>query len=115
MTTGVFKKMLELYKSGMTDRGIAEIVGCSSHTVGDWRKSMGLPVNRKKVFRVPSTYYRVIDKRTREVITEGQSKDCAKALGLTLKSFYKTMCRVRAGEHAKYILEEKPFMTVVVK
>ena len=76
---------------------------------------MSLPVNRKKAFRVPATFYRVIDKRTGELITEGRSKECAEALGLTLKSFYRTMCRVRSGEHRRYTLEEKPFMAVVVK
>ena len=40
-------KRLELYNRGLNDAQIARIVGVENSTISQWRRSIGLPSNRK--------------------------------------------------------------------
>lgn len=39
---------MELYNKGLCDKEIAQTIGMTVQTVGDWRRRMGLPANKGK-------------------------------------------------------------------
>lgn len=52
--------------------------------------------------------YSVWDNRTDElIILDGEAPACAKAMGISFKSFYSTMNRVKHGEIKKWTIESR--------
>jgi len=50
--------------------------------------------------------YTVYDNRTdMPVIVDGRAKDAAKAMGLSMKSFYNTVTRVRIGKNKRWYVD----------
>lgn len=48
------------------------------------------------------TWYTVYDAETEDVLASGPGPQCAKALGLTLDSFYCAVSRSRSGRQHRY-------------
>lgn len=46
MTPAVRKRLIALVREGLCNPHIAAILQCERHTVGDWRKRLGLPASR---------------------------------------------------------------------
>ncbi len=57
-----------------------------------------------RAFQVYTVYN---NKTDRVVIVDGEARECAKAMGVSLGTFYCTVCRARAGKIAKWHIESR--------
>jgi hypothetical protein len=56
-------------------------------------------LNGERAFRRYSVYR---NKDDMPVIIDGTAEECAKAMGVTLNSFYRTVCRAKQGRLKRY-------------
>lgn len=50
-------------------------------------------------------YYKVYDSRTKELLAEGNAKQCAEKLGKSLQAFRTSVLRINHGIYHNYIIE----------
>lgn len=93
MTTKTLQRLETLCRAGgMSDIQLGAALGVSTSTVRYWRIKLRLPpgglAQRGRRGPRPGWYYRVYDRKTGVLIVTGNSRDCADALFISLKSFY---------------------------
>ena len=99
MTAECLAKIEQMNRNGLNDAIIGEAIGCSAHTVGHWRKKLGLSVvgiNRSKKL------YTIYDGETTQYIMEGTSKECSEYMGIKPGSFHSCKVRFEQGIYKKY-------------
>lgn len=95
---------LELYKEGLMDIEIAEIMGVSNSCVNARRRKMGLPKNKQH--SRSAKVWKAYDPTTGQYITEGTAFALAQALGVVESTIYYYADCGRKGVRCRYELRE---------
>ena len=90
-----------MVKSGASYAKLAKEFGISEATVPEWKKKLGLPLDRNVGHR-HRQYYTVYLRRDDTPVCHGYVEDCTKALGMTRSNFYSMVFRSLNGGHGKY-------------
>ena len=99
VTTKTLAELKRLNGEGKNDAEIAELLGVHSNTVRYWRNKVGLaPARRHR--RVKE--YAVYDGKTELLAALGTARECAAALGWTVRDFRVAMSRAKRGTYKKY-------------
>ena len=98
---GLREHFRRMVASGASYASLAEEFKITSNTVYIWKKRLGLPMDRN-VGRWGGKYYTVYLRRDDTFVCCGNAMECAKAMGMTLTTFYSTVCRTLKGENRKY-------------
>lgn len=113
MTTKTFQTIRELNGRGMSDTEIAKIIGVTPKTASKWRVRLNLPKQkqRKRKSYESLNQYAVYDSNTEVLLAMGSAEECAKALGIQRRSFYRAVCDCKHKQtkksKRKFVLLEK--------
>lgn len=107
MTSKTFVEICRLAREGYCDAEIGRRVGEDHAKVRYWRIKAGIPAGERNRGHFPSVkIYTFYNRRTSEYLCEGTVNQCAAALGLSPRTVYSVISRVRNGIQTKYEVHE---------